>query len=132
VVEGSYAGDQQPGVAFVGVTGDQVGEGACCSGGSLPQAATGFGLPLGRTSRLRLARRSATAAASSRPDVLDPALLRPGRFDRRVTIQPPDKDGSKQILRVHTRSAPLADDVDLDSLTTTAGEWSAPTSNTSQ
>jgi cell division protease FtsH len=58
-------------------------------------------------------------AATNRPDILDPALLRPGRFDRRVTIQPPDKDGRKQILRVHTRSIPLADDVDLDSLAAT-------------
>jgi hypothetical protein len=75
VVEGSYAADQQPGVAFVGVTGDQVGEGLAVAADRCPQAAMGFGLPLGRTSRLRLARRSATAAASSRPDVLDPALL---------------------------------------------------------
>jgi cell division protease FtsH len=51
--------------------------------------------------------------ATNRPDVLDPALLRPGRFDRRVTVQPPDSAGREQILRVHTRSVPLADDVDL-------------------
>ena len=44
-------------------------------------------------------------AATNRPDVLDPALLRPGRFDRRVTINPPDKDGREHILRVHTRSS---------------------------
>jgi cell division protease FtsH len=55
-------------------------------------------------------------AATNRADVLDPALLRPGRFDRRVTVQAPDKDGRKQILRVHTRSIPLADDVDFDAL----------------
>jgi cell division protease FtsH len=55
-------------------------------------------------------------AATNRPDVLDPALLRPGRFDRRVTIQPPDKAGRAQILHVHTRSVPLAPDVDLDGL----------------
>jgi cell division protease FtsH len=51
--------------------------------------------------------------ATNRPDVLDPALLRPGRFDRRVFVQPPDAKGREMILRVHTRSVPLADDVDL-------------------
>jgi cell division protease FtsH len=55
-------------------------------------------------------------AATNRPDVLDPALLRPGRFDRRVAIQAPDKEGRKQILRVHTRAVPLASDVDLDAV----------------
>jgi len=55
-------------------------------------------------------------AATNRPEVLDAALLRPGRFDRRVTVPPPDKDGRRQILAVHTRSLPLADDVDLDRL----------------
>jgi cell division protease FtsH len=54
--------------------------------------------------------------ATNRPEVLDPALLRPGRFDRRVTVPPPDKDGRRQILAVHTRGLPLADDVDLDNL----------------
>ncbi len=53
-------------------------------------------------------------AATNRPDVLDPALLRPGRFDRRVTVQPPDRTGRRLILEVHTRSVPLAKDVDLD------------------
>src|ERR1700730_13204009 len=52
-------------------------------------------------------------AATNRPDVLDQALLRPGRFDRRVTVQPPDKIGRDAILKVHTRGVPLADDVDL-------------------
>jgi cell division protease FtsH len=52
-------------------------------------------------------------AATNRPDVLDQALLRPGRFDRRVTVQPPDKLGREMILRVHTRGMPLASDVDL-------------------
>jgi cell division protease FtsH len=52
--------------------------------------------------------------ATNRPDVLDPALLRPGRFDRRVTVQPPDAKGREMILRVHTRSVPLADDVELE------------------
>ena len=51
--------------------------------------------------------------ATNRPDVLDPALLRPGRFDRRVAVQPPDAAGREKILKVHTRSVPLARDVDL-------------------
>jgi cell division protease FtsH len=52
-------------------------------------------------------------AATNRPEVLDPALLRPGRFDRRVSVNPPDFDGRLQILRVHTRQVPLAPEVDL-------------------
>jgi cell division protease FtsH len=52
-------------------------------------------------------------AATNRPDVLDQALLRPGRFDRRVAVQPPDRAGREAILRVHTRGVPLAPDVDL-------------------
>jgi cell division protease FtsH len=52
-------------------------------------------------------------AATNRPDVLDQALLRPGRFDRRVTVNPPDKVGREAILKVHTRGVPLAPDVDL-------------------
>jgi len=55
-------------------------------------------------------------AATNRPDVLDPALLRPGRFDRRVTVQPPDRKGRKEILEVHTRKIPMAASVDLDAL----------------
>jgi cell division protease FtsH len=55
-------------------------------------------------------------AATNRPDVLDPALLRAGRFDRRVTVQAPDRKGRVEILEVHTRSIPLDDDVDLDAL----------------
>jgi cell division protease FtsH len=51
--------------------------------------------------------------ATNRPEILDPALLRPGRFDRRVAVQPPDRAGRLKILQVHTRSIPLADDVDL-------------------
>jgi cell division protease FtsH len=54
--------------------------------------------------------------ATNRPEILDAALLRAGRFDRRVTVQPPDRLGRRQILEVHTRSMPLADDVDLDGL----------------
>ena len=52
-------------------------------------------------------------AATNRPDVLDPALLRPGRFDRRVVVARPDVKGREEILRVHTRNKPLADDVEL-------------------
>jgi len=52
-------------------------------------------------------------AATNRPDVLDPALLRPGRFDRRVVVNRPDVRGREEILRVHTRKIPLNDDVDL-------------------
>jgi len=51
--------------------------------------------------------------ATNRPEVLDPALLRPGRFDRRLTISPPDRKGRQAILAVHVRDVPLADDVDL-------------------
>ena len=52
-------------------------------------------------------------AATNRPDVLDPALLRPGRFDRRVIVARPDVKGREEILRVHTRKVPISDDVDL-------------------
>jgi cell division protease FtsH len=52
--------------------------------------------------------------ATNRPEVLDPALLRPGRFDRRIAVQPPDRNGRVEILRIHTRSVPLAPDVELD------------------
>jgi len=52
-------------------------------------------------------------AATNRPDVLDPALLRPGRFDRRVVVPRPDVKGREAILKVHTKKVPLADDVDL-------------------
>src|SRR5437588_1221529 len=57
--------------------------------------------------------------ATNRPDVLDQALLRPGRFDRRVTVSPPDRAGREAILRVHTRHVPLGDDVDLAGLAST-------------
>src|SRR5262245_58995413 len=53
-------------------------------------------------------------AATNRPDVLDPALLRPGRFDRQIMVHPPDQQGRVAILKVHTRHVPLARDVDLD------------------
>ena len=55
-------------------------------------------------------------AATNRPDVLDSALLRPGRFDRRVTVQAPDRGGRREILAVHTRSIPLDPSVNLDAL----------------
>jgi cell division protease FtsH len=58
-------------------------------------------------------------AATNRPDVLDPALLRPGRFDRRVTVSPPDQEGRRKILEVHTRRVPLGPDVDLAALAAT-------------
>ena len=55
-------------------------------------------------------------AATNRPDVLDPALLRPGRFDRQVVVDRPDRKGRKHILEVHTRGKPLARSIDLDTL----------------
>jgi cell division protease FtsH len=57
--------------------------------------------------------------ATNRPDVLDPALLRPGRFDRRIAVQPPDRAGREAILKVHTRSVPLAPDIDLGRIAAT-------------
>src|SRR5207245_51242 len=53
-------------------------------------------------------------AATNRPDILDPALLRPGRFDRQIVVDMPDVKGREQILRVHTRKIPLAQGVDLE------------------
>ena len=55
-------------------------------------------------------------AATNRPDVLDPALLRPGRFDRQVVVDKPDVNGRKEIFKVHTRKLPLSDDVNLEVL----------------
>lgn len=55
-------------------------------------------------------------AATNRPDVLDPALLRPGRFDRQITVNKPDAQGREDILKVHSRFKPLAPDVDLHSI----------------
>ncbi|MCX8033159.1 MAG: ATP-dependent zinc metalloprotease FtsH [Thermoleophilia bacterium] len=55
-------------------------------------------------------------AATNRPDILDPALLRPGRFDRQIVVDRPDREGRKAILAVHTRGKPLGPDVDLDTL----------------
>ena len=53
-------------------------------------------------------------AATNRPDVLDPALMRPGRFDRQVVVDRPDVKGREGILKVHTRRIPLAEDVKID------------------
>jgi cell division protease FtsH len=58
-------------------------------------------------------------AATNRPDILDPALLRPGRFDRQIVVERPDRNGREDILKVHTRGKPLAEDISLDVL---AGE----------
>ncbi|RLF51190.1 MAG: AAA family ATPase [Thermoplasmata archaeon] len=55
-------------------------------------------------------------AATNRPDIIDPALLRPGRFDRLIYIPPPDKEARKEIFKIHTRKKPLAKNVDLDEL----------------
>ncbi len=55
-------------------------------------------------------------AATNRPDVLDPALLRPGRFDRRIVVDQPDLKGREEILKIHTRDKPIADDVELSVL----------------
>jgi transitional endoplasmic reticulum ATPase len=55
-------------------------------------------------------------AATNRPDIVDPALLRPGRFDRMLLVPPPDLEARKQIFRIHTKKTPLAEDVKLDEL----------------
>ena len=55
-------------------------------------------------------------AATNRPDILDPALLRPGRFDRQITVDRPDRKGRAKILDVHTRGKPLAREIDVDAL----------------
>jgi cell division protease FtsH len=55
-------------------------------------------------------------AATNRPELLDPALLRPGRFDRRIVVNPPDAQGRQAILRIHTRGVPLAPSVDLENI----------------
>ncbi|MEV5725633.1 MULTISPECIES: ATP-dependent zinc metalloprotease FtsH [Streptomyces] len=69
-------------------------------------------------------------AATNRADVLDPALTRPGRFDRVVSVSPPDRGGREAILRIHTREIPLADDVDLAQVArTTPGMTGAELAN---
>ncbi|MGO8683768.1 MAG: ATP-dependent zinc metalloprotease FtsH [Thermoleophilia bacterium] len=55
-------------------------------------------------------------AATNRPDILDPALLRPGRFDRQIVVDRPDRAGRKEILEVHSRGKPIAKDIDMDAL----------------
>ncbi len=71
-------------------------------------------------------------AATNRPDILDPALLRPGRFDRQIVVGTPDVKGREDILKVHTAKKPLADDVKLDVLAkTTAGFSGADLENLS-
>jgi cell division protease FtsH len=69
-------------------------------------------------------------AATNRADVLDPALLRPGRFDRTITVNPPDQKGRHEILKVHTRQVPLSPDVDLEQIArTTPGMTGADLAN---
>jgi cell division protease FtsH len=69
-------------------------------------------------------------AATNRADILDPALTRPGRFDRVVNVSPPDRGGREAILRIHTREIPLADDVDLAQVArTTPGMTGAELAN---
>ena len=55
-------------------------------------------------------------AATNRPDILDPALLRPGRFDRQITVDRPDVNGREAVLRVHARNKPLDGSVDLKAI----------------
>ncbi|OKJ07340.1 ATP-dependent zinc metalloprotease FtsH [Kitasatospora sp. CB01950] len=69
-------------------------------------------------------------AATNRAEILDPALLRPGRFDRRITVSPPDRTGREQILRIHAREVPLAKGTDLDVVArTTPGMTGADLAN---
>lgn len=68
-----------------------------------------------------------TLAATNRPDILDPALLRPGRFDRRVVVGRPDLRGRIAILRVHARNKPLEPDVDLPTIAKKVPGFTAPT-----
>lgn len=69
-------------------------------------------------------------AATNRVDILDPAIMRPGRFDRKVMVGRPDVEGRKEILRVHAKNKPLAEDVDLDQIAkTTAGFTGADLEN---
>ena len=55
-------------------------------------------------------------AATNRPDILDPALLRPGRFDRQILVNRPDVKGREEVLKVHARNKPLADEVKLKTI----------------
>lgn len=65
-------------------------------------------------------------AATNRPDILDPALLRPGRFDRQVTVSYPDIDGREAILKVHAKRKPLGPDVDLRSIASQTVGFTGP------
>ncbi len=67
-------------------------------------------------------------SATNRPDVLDPALLRPGRFDRQVVVPPPDVRGRTAILGVHTRKSPTGKDVDLETISRGTPDSQAPIS----
>ncbi len=69
-------------------------------------------------------------AATNRPDILDPALLRPGRFDRQIPVDAPDMEGRKAILRVHAKGKPFMPDVDLDSVAKRTRASAVPTSPT--
>jgi cell division protease FtsH len=62
-------------------------------------------------------------AATNRGDVLDAALLRPGRFDRRITVQPPDRKGRAAILRIHSKDVPLGPDIDIDDIAGQTAGW---------
>ena len=69
-------------------------------------------------------------AATNRVDILDPAIMRPGRFDRKITVSPPDVRGREEILKVHSKGKPLGDDVDLKQIAqTTAGFTGADLEN---
>lgn len=69
-------------------------------------------------------------AATNRVDILDPAILRPGRFDRKITVAPPDVGGREEILKVHSKNKPLSDDVNLEQVAqTTAGFTGADPEN---
>ena len=65
---------------------------------------------------LEVLRNVVVIAATNRPDIVDPALLRPGRFDRMIYLPPPDSESRKQIIQIHTKKIPLADDVNLEKL----------------
>jgi len=69
-------------------------------------------------------------AATNRPDILDPAILRPGRFDRKIVVSPPDVKGREEILKVHAKDKPMSDDVDLVEIAkTTSGFTGADLEN---
>ena len=70
-------------------------------------------------------------AATNRPDILDPALLRPGRFDRQIVVDRPDRNGRRKILEVHSKGKPLAPVIDLDALAAGTPGSPAPISPTS-